>query len=153
MPYVSSPHREAFIDRMKVRQELAHALYQHDASCRVIARLIKERDDSRQALIELREQVQQQRPNNAMELEERNEFTADIIQQMKDLSKEYVVPMAYFLLTLASDYPPNDRAEIRAPFLLRRSASSQSSRVLLCISQVIQGSLQWTCTLRTRTWL
>ncbi|RYG58386.1 hypothetical protein EON64_21390, partial [archaeon] len=51
------------------RRELAQSLYQHDAACRVVARLMKERDEAMELLRSLKAQPHLG-PSSAMEMDE-----------------------------------------------------------------------------------
>jgi len=72
------------------RKQLSHALYQHDAACRVIARLLRERDGARAQVTQLQEQLSNMKPMAAGDTQaDQGEtgLTPEIIQRMTDIAK------------------------------------------------------------------
>lgn len=74
------------------RKQLSHALYQHDAACRVVARLMRERDATRAQVVQLQEQLANSRPlpaGVAADADDGTEIglTPEILQRMTECSK------------------------------------------------------------------
>jgi pre-mRNA-processing factor 19 len=72
----------------EVRQQLSHTLYQHDAACRVIARVMKQRDDARGQVAALQANLAQARAG-AMDATAGKEvsFNEEALGRMQEKSK------------------------------------------------------------------
>lgn len=70
------------------RKQLSHALYQHDAACRVIARLLRERDAARAQVTQLQDQLTNSVPVSGGAARQEGELglSPAIIQRMEELA-------------------------------------------------------------------
>lgn len=93
------------------RQELAHALYQHDAACRVIARLIKERDEARAGLGNTQENVAQAIKNasGAMDVDDKGDGMADAVKVMVGVAKRLMKGRKKTVKQLAGEVASRDK--------------------------------------------
>lgn len=67
----------------QTRQELSTALYQHDAAVRVIGRLIKERDEARDALSKVTASGVASAPANGDEMQvDSSDVPADVVEKI-----------------------------------------------------------------------
>lgn len=93
------------------RQELAHALYQHDAACRVIARLIKERDEARSNLGKTQDNVSAaiKKNSGAMEVDDKGDGMADAVKAMVGVAKRLMKGRKKAIKSLAGEAASRDK--------------------------------------------
>ena len=110
-------------DLNSVRQELSLSLYQHDAACRVIARLVKERDEARLALVN----VQASFMSNAVgKRTAADDISVDTLSGHMKRSKSGLSPVVIDALTSKSEELSNRRKQREIGASLSSSEAMQA---------------------------